>query len=181
MAILKAVGLVKTFGRRRVVDGVTLEVERGEIVGLLGPNGAGKTTTFHMMCGILSPDKGTVLLKDQDVTEWPMYVRAHDAGMGYLPQQSSVFTKLTAEQNLIAMMELLNFPRKIRRERCQQLLAQFNITHMRKTRAWQIVRRRTAAVGDRPLLGLQPGNHHARRTVRGNRSGDGSKHPVDHS
>lgn len=135
MTILKANGLEKSFGRRKVVDGVTLEIDAGEIVGLLGPNGAGKTTTFRMICGMLAPDQGQVLLRDQDVTDWPMYVRARDGGMGYLPQQSSVFGKLTSEQNLIAMMELLNFPRHVRRARCDELLEQFKITHVRKTRA----------------------------------------------
>ena len=138
MPILRAIGLVKSFGRRRVVDGVTLEVDYGEIVGLLGPNGAGKTTSFRMMCGMLVPDKGVVQLRDQDVTDWPMYVRARDGGMGYLPQQSSVFAKLTAEQNLLMMMELLQMPRKVQRERCQQLLEQFNITHIRKTKAGRL-------------------------------------------
>ena len=138
MAILRAIGLVKSFGRRRVVDGVTLDVDSGEIVGLLGPNGDRKTTSFRMICGMLVPDKGVVQLRDQDVTDWPMYIRARDGGMGYLPQQSSVFAKLTAEQNLMAMMELLQMPRQVRRERCQQLLEQFNITHVRKTKAGRL-------------------------------------------
>ncbi len=138
MTILKANGLEKSFGRRKVVDGVTLEIDAGEIVGLLGPNGAGKTTTFRMICGMLAPDQGQVLLRDQDVTDWPMYVRGRDGGMGYLPQQSSVFGKLTTEQNLIAMMELLNFPRQVRRTRCDELLEQFKISHVRRTRAGRL-------------------------------------------
>ena len=90
MSILRVDGLVKTYSRRRVVDGVSLDVNPGEIVGLLGPNGAGKTTTFRMICGMVKPDKGKVFLQGEDVTKWPMYVRARQGGMGYLPQQSSV-------------------------------------------------------------------------------------------
>ncbi len=135
MSILQVQGLVKSYGRRRVVDGVDFQVDRGEIVGLLGPNGAGKTTCFRMTCGMIEPDKGKVLLGGVDVTEWPMYRRARDGGMGYLAQESSVFRKLSAEQNLLAMMELLGMPSKTRRVRCKQLLEQFKITEVRKTKA----------------------------------------------
>lgn len=135
MAILEVQGLVKTFGRRRVVDGVDLNVERGEIVGLLGPNGAGKTTCFRMSCGMLVPDKGRVSLNGIDVTHWPMYRRAREGGMGYLAQESSVFRKLTVEQNLLGVMEMLAIGRQPRRARCDQLLQQFKITHIRKSRA----------------------------------------------
>jgi lipopolysaccharide export system ATP-binding protein len=138
MAILKANGLEKSFGRRKVVDGVSLEVSSGEIVGLLGPNGAGKTTTFRMICGMLPADRGQVLLRDQDVTDWPMYIRAREGGMGYLPQQSSIFAKLTAEQNLIAVMELLGMSREQQRQRCSELLEQFKIEPVRKTRAGRL-------------------------------------------
>ncbi len=98
MEILDVHGLVKSFGRRRVVDGVDLHVMQGEIVGLLGPNGAGKTTSFRMICGMLEPDAGSVFLSGQEVTTWPMYRRAKDGGMGYLAQESSVFRKLSVEQ-----------------------------------------------------------------------------------
>lgn len=135
MAILKVNGLVKSFGRKRVVDGVSLDVKKGEIVGLLGPNGAGKTTTFRMTCGILTPDRGQVLLDGIDVTDWPLHLRAKEGGMGYLPQQSSVFAKLTTEQNLLAMMELLGLGRTERKQRCEELLEQFQITRVRKSRA----------------------------------------------
>ena len=135
MIVLKASGLVKNFGRRRVVDGVEFDVAKGEIVGLLGPNGAGKTTSFRMTCGMIKPDRGTVELQGKDVTDWPMFQRARDGGMGYLPQESSVFRKLTVEQNLTAMMELLWFDRTRRRERCEELLERFKITHIRKSRA----------------------------------------------
>ena len=135
MPMLDVRGLVKVYGRRRVVDGVDFEVERGEIVGLLGPNGAGKTTSFRMTCGMIEPDAGTVLLNDLDVTRWPMYRRARDGGMGYLAQESSVFRKLSVENNLLGVMELLGMDRKARRSRCDQLLEQFDIARLRKSRA----------------------------------------------
>jgi lipopolysaccharide export system ATP-binding protein len=135
MRILEAEGLVKSFGRRRVVDGVHLHVGQGEIVGLLGPNGAGKTTSFRMICGMLEPDAGTVFLSGLDVTSWPMYRRAREGGMGYLAQESSVFKKLNVEQNLLCMLELLGVRGRARRSRCRELLRQFNIEHIRKSKA----------------------------------------------
>ncbi len=135
MPILEATGLAKTFGRRKVVNGVSLTVQRGEIVGLLGPNGAGKTTTFRMICGIVPPDEGQVFLSGSEVTAKPMFERARDSGMGYLAQESSVFRKLTVEQNILAMLELIGMKRRQRRERCDELLEQFDITHIRKSRA----------------------------------------------
>lgn len=138
MSILQVNELVKTFGRRRVVDGVTLNVYRGEIVGLLGPNGAGKTTTFRMICGQLKPDRGAVTLAGKDVTEWPMFQRARYGGMGYLPQQSSIFAKLTVQQNLIAMMQLLKMDRKTQKRRCDELLEQFRIGKLRKSKAGKL-------------------------------------------
>src|SRR4029077_14521113 len=128
-------GLVKIYGRRRVVDGVDFEVERGEIVGLLGPNGAGKTTSFRMTCGMIEPDQGRVLLNDLDVTSWPMYRRAGEGKMGYLAQESSVFRKLSVENNLLGMMEMLGMDRKERRRRANELLDQFDIARLRKARA----------------------------------------------
>ena len=133
MEILNVDGLVKSYSRRRVVDGVELFVNPGEIVGLLGPNGAGKTTTFRMICGMVKPDAGAVYLQGEDVTAWPMYLRAREGGMGYLPQQSSVFAKLSAEDNLKGIMQLLGFSRKRQKERCEELLDKFSITHIRKT------------------------------------------------
>ena len=135
MAMLSAQGLVKIYGRRRVVDGVDFEVERGEIVGLLGPNGAGKTTSFRITCGTIEPDEGTVMLNDVDVTGWPMYRRARDGKMGYLAQESSVFRKLSVENNLLGVMEMLGFERRARRARCDELLKQFDINRLRKARA----------------------------------------------
>jgi lipopolysaccharide export system ATP-binding protein len=135
MSILEVKGLVKIYGRRRVVDGVDFQVEPGEIVGLLGPNGAGKTTSFRMTCGMIDPNQGTVFLNGQEVTNWPMYRRAREGGMGYLAQESSVFRKLSTQQNLLGMMELLGMGRRQRHDRCKQLLEQFNITHIRKSKA----------------------------------------------
>ena len=138
MSILTVDGLVKSYGRRRVVDGVSMDVNAGEIVGLLGPNGAGKTTTFRMICGMTRPEKGQVFLRGENVTRWPMYIRSKEGGMGYLPQQSSVFAKLSAEDNLLGIMQLLNFDRSRQRERCDELLAKFKITHIRKTAAGRL-------------------------------------------
>lgn len=135
MSILEAEGLVKIYGRRRVVDGVSLSVDPGEIVGLLGPNGAGKTTSFKMMCGIVTPNQGRVFLQGKEVTKWPMHLRAREGGMGYLPQKSSVFAKLSCEQNLKGMMQLLGFSWREQRKRCDELLEQFEITHIRKSKA----------------------------------------------
>ena len=137
-SILEVHGLVKTYGRRRVVDGVEFRVEPREIVGLLGPNGAGKTTSFKMTCGMVEPDGGKVILGGQDVTLWPMYRRCRDGGMGYLAQESSVFRKLTVEQNLLAMMEMLGMKRRERRERAEMLLEQFGITKLRKSKAMSL-------------------------------------------
>ncbi len=110
MDVLNVVELEKTYGRRKVVDGVSFRVGESEIVGLLGPNGAGKSTSFRMTCGLVIPDRGKILLDNQDVTDWPMYRRAKDGHMGYLAQESSVFRKLTVEQNITSMLELLGMP-----------------------------------------------------------------------
>jgi len=138
MSLLKAEGLVKIYGRRRVVDGVAFEVQQGEIVGLLGPNGAGKTTSFRMTCGLVIPDGGQVLLDDQEITKWPMFKRSRDGGMGYLAQEQSVFRKLTVEQNLLAIMELIGMSPKERKRRCEELMEQFDITRIRKSKAHYI-------------------------------------------
>lgn len=135
MDVLNVNGLEKTYGRRKVVNGVSMRVGPSEIVGLLGPNGAGKSTSFRMTCGLVLPDRGQVLLGGIDVTYWPMFQRAREGGMGYLAQESSVFRKLTVEQNISAMLELLGMPWGQRRKRTQELLEQFNITHIRRSRA----------------------------------------------
>lgn len=138
MPLLEAKGLVKSYGNRRVVDGVEFEVEAGEIVGLLGPNGAGKTTSFRMTCGMVDPDAGMVRLGGKEVTNWPMYRRARDGGMGYLAQESSVFRKLSVQQNLLGVMEMLGFNRRTRRARCDELLEQFGITKLRRSKAMSL-------------------------------------------
>ena len=138
MTLLRVRGLVKNYGRRRVVDGVDFEVQPGEIVGLLGPNGAGKTTTFRMACGMIDPDAGAVTLQDKNVTNWPMFRRAREGGMGYLAQESSVFRKLSVQNNLLGVMEMLGMNRKTRRRRCDELLEQFGITKLRKAKAMSL-------------------------------------------
>lgn len=135
MSMLEVHGLVKIYGGRRVVDGVDFAVQPREIVGLLGPNGAGKTTSFRMACGLIEPNAGKVLLGDLDVTRWPMFRRARDGGMGYLAQEPSVFRKLTVENNLLAMLEMLGSDRVARRKRCDELLEQFDIARLRKSLA----------------------------------------------
>lgn len=129
---LRAEGLVKSYGKRRVVDALTLRVDPGEIVGLLGPNGAGKTTTFHMITGFEKPDEGAILLGDENISQLPMYARAR-RGIVYLPQEPSVFRKLTVEQNLIAILETLRLPDGESAERLEELLEELGITHVRKT------------------------------------------------
>jgi lipopolysaccharide export system ATP-binding protein len=133
--MLEAKGLVKIYGARRVVDGVDFRVDSGEIVGLLGPNGAGKTTSFRMVCGMIVPNAGRVRLDGKNITDWPMYLRSRDGGMGYLAQESSVFRKLTVEKNLLGVMELLGFDHKTRIRRCRELLEQFDIARLRKSMA----------------------------------------------
>ncbi len=135
MDVLSVVGLEKTYGRRKVVSGVSMRVGEAEIVGLLGPNGAGKSTSFRMTCGLVMPDRGQVFLGGEEVTFWPMFRRARDGGMGYLAQESSVFRKLTVEQNISAMLELLGVGWTERRRRTNDLLDQFKITHIRRSRA----------------------------------------------
>lgn len=130
---LSAYNLQKTYGRRRVVDDVSLHVEKGEVVGLLGANGAGKTTTFYMMVGLERAEKGDIFLNGQDVTRLPMYLRAR-LGLGYLPQEPSIFRRLSAEQNILAILETMKMPRSERFERLDELLDEFGVDHVRKTR-----------------------------------------------
>ena len=130
---LSALHLQKTYGRRRVVDDVSLSVEQGEVVGLLGANGAGKTTTFYMMTGLERAEKGKIFLNGQDVTSLPMYLRAR-LGLGYLPQEPSIFRKMSAEQNILAVLETMKMKRAERFARLEELLEEFGITHVRKTR-----------------------------------------------
>jgi lipopolysaccharide export system ATP-binding protein len=135
--VLSAVGLVKTYGGRSVVSDVSLEVASGEIVGLLGPNGAGKTTTFSIVVGLVPPDAGVVRLGERDLTQLPMYRRAR-AGISYLPQEPSVFRKMTVEQNLLAILETLELAPVERAERCEALLAEFGLQKLRRHRAYTL-------------------------------------------
>jgi lipopolysaccharide export system ATP-binding protein len=130
---LTASHLQKTYGKRRVVDDVTLHVEQGEVVGLLGANGAGKTTTFYMIIGLERPDRGTIRLGERDITKLPMYLRAR-LGLGYLPQEPSVFRKMTAAQNILAVLETMSLRRRERFKRLEELLEEFGIAHVRDTR-----------------------------------------------
>ena len=133
-AILQTEKLVKIYGGRAVVNGVDIELKRGEIVGLLGPNGAGKTTSFYMIVGLVRPNSGRVLFEGQDVSDLPMYKRAR-MGMGYLPQEESIFRKLTVWENIMAILEMQPMSRKARKERCEELLNQFGIDHVAKQQA----------------------------------------------
>ncbi len=132
--ILRTEGLVKIYKKRTVVNQVDINVHRGEIVGLLGPNGAGKTTSFYMIVGLVPPNAGRITFNGADVTRLPMYRRAR-LGMGYLPQEESIFRKLTVEQNLLAILETLPLNRKQRQERSDELLEQFGITHVARNLA----------------------------------------------
>jgi lipopolysaccharide export system ATP-binding protein len=129
---LAADNLVKRYGPRTVVDHVSIEVKQGEVVGLLGPNGAGKTTTFHMVVGFEKPDEGSIVLGDRTISGLPMYERAR-AGIGYLPQEPSVFRRLSVEDNLMAILETLDIDQAERRERLESFLEELGITHVRKT------------------------------------------------
>ncbi len=167
--LLDTEGLVKIYDGRTVVNGVAINVKPGEIVGLLGPNGAGKTTSFYMMVGLVPPNDGKVMFDGNDVTKMPMYKRAR-LGMGYLPQEESIFRKLTVEQNIMAVMETMNIPRKEKIERCNELLERFSITHIRKnialtcsggekrrvTIARSLVTQPSLVMLDEPFSGVDP-------------------------
>jgi lipopolysaccharide export system ATP-binding protein len=169
MATLRTQDLTKSYGGRTVVRGVSLEVNSGEIVGLLGPNGAGKTTTFYMTVGLAAPDSGRVFLNGQDVTDAPMYVRARK-GIGYLPQEPSIFRGLTVEQNILAILETLDLDAAARRARLKELLAELNLTPLAPAPAYTLSggeRRRTEITRalvispqflllDEPFAGIDP-------------------------
>ena len=154
-SVLRAEGLVRSFKRRCVVNQVEIEVRQGEVVGLLGPNGAGKTTTFYMIVGLLKADEGRVYLDSDELTSWPMYRRAR-AGIGYLPQEASIFQKLTVEQNVMAILETIKMSRQERRDRLEELLDELSIKHLRANKAYSLSggeRRRleiTRALATRP-------------------------------
>ncbi len=169
MSILIAKELMKSFKKRKVVKGVSLDISGGEIVGLLGPNGAGKTTTFYMVVGFISVDDGSIILDNLDITHLPMYKRAR-LGLGYLAQESSVFRKLTVEQNILAVLENTGLNKKERFERTDFLLKELGIEHVRKQKAYTLSggeRRRTEIARalavepkflllDEPFAGVDP-------------------------
>ncbi len=134
---LRTDSLVKSFKGRTVVAGVSIGLEAGEAVGLLGPNGAGKTTTFYMVLGLLKPDSGRVVLNGEDITDLPVYKRARK-GLGFLSQEPSIFRKLTVEQNLMAILELLDLTRDERRQRLEGLLQELDLTHLAKSKAYTL-------------------------------------------
>ncbi|MFH0919218.1 MAG: LPS export ABC transporter ATP-binding protein [Fibrobacterota bacterium] len=166
---IRTEGIVKTFNKRTVVNGVSVNVRKGEVVGLLGPNGAGKTTSFYMIVGLIKPTAGKIFADDLDITRYPMYRRAR-IGIGYLPQEASIFRKLTVEQNILAILETLKINRVERRERLEQLLSDFRIAHLRKSPAYTLSggeRRRTEIARalatrpdflllDEPFAGIDP-------------------------
>ncbi|MBI4949598.1 MAG: LPS export ABC transporter ATP-binding protein [Deltaproteobacteria bacterium] len=137
MKKLAVKGLVKSYKKRKVVDGVSLHIEPGEIVGLLGPNGAGKTTTFYMIVGLVTPDDGRVSFGESDITHTPMYERAR-LGISYLPQEPSVFRKLTVEENIKSILEFLEVPKSEMDARLEKLLDELGVQHIAKTKAYAL-------------------------------------------
>ncbi len=130
-------GLAKSFGKRKVVDGVSMRVKPGQIVGLLGPNGAGKTTTFYMIVGLIAPDSGSVLIGEEDISRKAMYERAR-LGIGYLAQEPSVFRKMTVEQNVMAILEFMDIPQEEIKRRSEELLEELGIRHLARTEAMRL-------------------------------------------
>jgi len=134
---IKAEALVKVYNGRRVVDGVSFNVNQGEVVGLLGPNGAGKTTSFYMMVGMIRANSGTIFIGDENVSSMPMYKRAR-RGLGYLPQETSVFRKLSVEQNILAILQTRDLSRKDQKLEAERLMEEFKIAHLRKNKAYTL-------------------------------------------
>ena len=166
---LKTVDLIKKFKEREVVKNVSIEVEQGEIVGLLGPNGAGKTTTFYMIIGMIEPNEGKIFFKKKDITSLPMYKRAR-IGIGYLPQETSIFRKLSVRENILAVLEFQNHKKKRRNEICDKLMEDFTISHLANRMGYMLSggeRRRTEIARtlaispkfillDEPFAGIDP-------------------------
>ena len=169
MSVLKTENIIKKYGNRTVVKGVSIELHQGEIVGLLGPNGAGKTTSFYMMVGLINPNSGRIILDDIDITKEPVYKRARN-GIGYLAQEASVFRKLSVEDNIKAVLEMTEMSKEEQRERLEKLIAEFNLSRIRKSLGVQLSggeRRRTEIARalainpkfillDEPFAGVDP-------------------------
>lgn len=167
--VLRTEGLVKRYGKRTVANGVTINVRQGEIVGLLGPNGAGKTTSFYMTTGLVVPNAGHVYLNDEDITDYPVYKRAR-AGIGYLPQEASVFRKLSVEDNILAVLEMTGLSHKEQTDKLESLIKEFRLEKVRKNKGDQLSggeRRRTEIARclaidpkfimlDEPFAGVDP-------------------------
>lgn len=166
---LVAEHLAKQFGSRRVVDDVSVEIARGEVVGLLGPNGAGKTTSFHLILGLIPPNKGRVMLEGAEITQLPMYLRAR-RGIGYLPQEASIFRRMSVEENLLSVLELQNLGSGEARQRSRELLKEFGLERVAKTKGFALSggERRRAEIAralasgprymmlDEPFAGIDP-------------------------
>jgi lipopolysaccharide export system ATP-binding protein len=169
MMILRAEHLVKRYKTRTVVNNVSVEVRQGEIVGLLGPNGAGKTTCFYMMVGLIKPNEGKIFLDNKEITKLPMYMRAR-RGVGYLAQEASVFRKLSVEENIMAVLQMTDLPKAQQKEKMEELLEEFSLTHVRKNQGMVLSggeRRRTEIARalavdpkfvllDEPFAGVDP-------------------------
>ena len=168
-SLLYTTNLVKIYGKRKVVDQVSLKVKQGEIVGLLGPNGAGKTTSFYMITGLIRPNSGKIFLNDDNITKLPMYKRSR-RGISYLPQEASIFRKLTVEENLLAIMEVLGFSKDKRKSRAAELMEELGISHIANNKGYNLSggeRRRTEIARtlvtnprfillDEPFAGVDP-------------------------
>ncbi|MDQ3194236.1 MAG: LPS export ABC transporter ATP-binding protein [Bacteroidota bacterium] len=169
MSELKAFNLVKEYKKRRVVNDVTLNLKNGEIVGLLGPNGAGKTTTFYMICGMVKPTEGEIEMDRDYITKQPMYKRAR-LGIGYLPQEASIFRKMTVRENIISILEFMKLTKKEREDRCEELMNDFHLSKVRDSKGYMLSggeRRRTEIARclasepkfillDEPFAGIDP-------------------------
>jgi lipopolysaccharide export system ATP-binding protein len=167
--ILRSDALVKRYKKRTVVKAVSVSVKQGEVVGLLGPNGAGKTTTFYMIVGMITPEEGRVFLNEQEITHLAMYKRAR-MGIGYLPQEASIFRKMTVEENILAVLQMMDLSEADRKLRCERLMADFNIGHIAKSKGYMLSggeRRRTEIARalatepkfillDEPFAGIDP-------------------------
>jgi lipopolysaccharide export system ATP-binding protein len=181
---IQASELVKQYGQRTVVNGISLHASCGEIVGLLGPNGAGKTTTFYMVVGLLRPNSGTITFRDEDITRMPVYRRAR-LGLGYLAQEASIFRKLTVEENVLAILETMDLTKAARLERAEELLTSLNLTKVGRQRAYTLsggerrkleiaralVRKPSILMLDEPFSGVDPlAVHDIQEIVKGLRN-----------